>query len=212
MALERTVWVALVVILAAGCNSTWRSSTKQPPLQLGAGDVARTSFTNEILMRDMEIDRRVFLANSAYFVVVSKDRLRFHVRLVHKWKSIANPSRWKVWLEDDAGHKFYPEPMDGYYVTRATRVEIMPHDYYIYAFKVGGLQKANSYPLLSTGRKNVAVWRGDGDYTFYGRDIFEKIKRRKLTLVMSRLGYTYRYSWDFHGSGEVPRMSASASR
>lgn len=157
-------------------------------------------------MRDMEINRRVFLANSAYFVVVSKDRLRFHVRLVHKWKSIADPARWRVWLEDDEGHKFYPEGIDARYITRATRVEIVPHDYYIVAFKVGGLEKTNSYPLLSTGRRNVAVWRGDGDYTFYKRDIFRSTTKQ-LTLVMSRLGYTYRYSWKFVPDPELAEFA-----
>jgi hypothetical protein len=205
LASHRSVLAALIAVSlawASGCNSTWRASSVQPQLTLGHGDLARTSLTNEILMRDMEISRRVFLANSVYFVVVSKDRLRFHVRLVHKWKSIADPSRWRVWLEDETGKRFYPEAIDHPSVTRATRVEIIPHDYYILAFKVGGLEKRNSYPLLTTGNKNVPVWRGDGDYTFYQRDIY-KATNKQITLVMSRLGYTYRYSWKFVADPEL---------
>jgi hypothetical protein len=199
------------LVAAAGCNSTWRADSIQPQLTLGHGDIARTSLTNEILLRDMEISRRIFLANSAYFVVVSKDRLRFHVRLVHKWKSIADPGRWRVWLEDENGFKFYPEAIDSRYVTRATRVEIVPHDYYVVAFKVGGLEKINSYPLLSTGSRNVPVWRGDGDYTFYQSDIY-KATNKKITLVMSRLGYTFRYSWKFVPDPELAEIEQRQAR
>ena len=209
-------WILVALLLTsitaeAGCNTTWASNAVQPQLTLGHGDIARTSLTNEILMRDMELSRRVFLANSAYFVVVSKDRLRFHVRLVHKWKSIADPARWRVWLEDEHGNKFYPEAIDSRYITRATRVEIMAHDYYTVAFKVGGLEKQNSFPLLSTGNRDLPVWRGDGDYTFYKRDIY-KATGKKLTLVMSRLGYTFRYSWKFVADPELAEIEQRQAR
>lgn len=213
LASVRLALIALFVgSLGAGCNTTWRSKSVQPTLTLGHGDMARTSLTNEILVRDMELSRRVFLANSAYFVAVSKDRLRFHVRLVHKWKSIADPARWRVWIEDDHGNKFYPEGIDGRYLTRATEFEIVPHNYYVIAFKIGGLSRTNSNPIWRLSEvgcprdvivcqvqrlpPEVTVWRGDGDYTFYRRDIFAATSRQ-LTLVMSRFGYTYRYSWKF---------------
>lgn len=188
----------------------------QPALRLGQTTEARTSFTNEILTRDMEFGRRLYLTNSAYFVVVSKDRLRFHVRLVHKWKQIADPSRWRVWLEDDLGHRFYPEAIDRRSVKRVTRVEIRSwgavgpgegrRDQYARCpcvYKIGGLHKANSYPLLS-----YTIWRGDGDYTFYRRDIYRRDMRR-LTLVMERRGYTYRYSWRFAGGEETAAEAVS---
>jgi hypothetical protein len=199
--------VALAGCLAGGCHRTWRADTVQPPLQLGSTTEARTSFAGEILTRDMDFGRDLYLANSAYFVVVSRDRLRFHVRFVHKWKQIADPASWRVWLEDDRGRRFEPDPVDRHHVERATRVEIRSqsnigqpvwrdthYERCPCVYKIGGLQQLNSYPLLS-----LTVWRGDGDYTFYRRDIFRSDLRR-LTLVMQRRGYTYRYTWSF---GEV---------
>lgn len=193
-----------MLALLGACHRTWDAKTVQPPLRLGTTTEARTSFAGEILMRDMELGRRLYLANSAYFVVVSKDRLRFHVRLVHKWKQIADPSRWRVWLEDDQGNRFYPEAIDSRTVERATRVEIREegaigpaewrgthYERCPCVYKIGGLSKANSYPLLSH-----TIWRGDGDYTFYRRDIYRP-EMRRLTLVMQRRGYTFRYSWSF---------------
>ena len=86
----------LPAALLPACSRHWRVDTAQPPLTLGAELIARTSLPGTILLGDMELPRWFQLANSVYFVAVSRDRLRFHVTLLHKWEEIADPSRWRV--------------------------------------------------------------------------------------------------------------------
>lgn len=183
---------AAILAPGAGCDYTWRSKTVQPPLRLDRSTEARTSLPGVILLSDMElprirdrqgIARRFKLANSAYFVVVNKDRLRFHVNLVHKWEKIADPARWRVFLEDSHGNNYIPR-LENRKVAPVTR-----------HFQVGqnrmGQGVINPYPLLS-----IVVYRGTSDYVFSSRDIFND-GINSLTLVLERPGYTYRYQWTF---------------
>ena len=68
----RTIMIACVV--AAGCTPRWTAQVTQPPLVLAANVEARTSLPLEIVLRDMEMGT-YRVRNSAYYVVVSRDRL-----------------------------------------------------------------------------------------------------------------------------------------
>jgi hypothetical protein len=165
---------------AAGCQRSWSTQTTQPPLTLGSTLDARTSLPATILMGDMDVPRSLRLANSVYFVAVSRDRLRFHVTLLHKWEEIADPSGWQVWIEDDSGRRYKPEDVDRRVLRPVTQV-----------YDRGFRGSVNTAPLYS-----VTVYRGDGDYVFYRRDLLRK-NMRWLRLVMTRPGYEYSYVWEF---------------
>jgi hypothetical protein len=47
--------------------------------------------------------RWVRLANTAYYVVVSRDRLRFHLTLRHTWEAMSDLRTWDAWVEDEHG-------------------------------------------------------------------------------------------------------------
>ena len=83
-----------------------------PPITFGANLDARTSLPAVIELHDMELPRSFALMNSVYFVAVSKDRLRFHVTLHHKWEDMSDPTRWRVWIEDDRGQVYHPAAVD----------------------------------------------------------------------------------------------------
>lgn len=197
--------MVFAAVALAGCDKSWESKVTQPRLKLGATREARTSFPLVIKTGDMELPRFIRLFNSAYFVVVSRDRLRFHVTLHHKWKSMCDPARWLVYIEDGRGRRYYPEGLDRRKVravgdvyaqtrdrsirsVRRTRRErrLVPH---AYQETVDELQ--DGLPLLS-----INYYRGDGDYVFYRRNIFRE-DMKKLTLVLKRPGYEYRYVWNF---------------
>ncbi len=171
------------IISATACDHTWRAETLQPPLRLDDTDAARTSRPGFIIIRDIQLPRSFQLRNSAYFVVVNKDRLRFHVSLIHRWEKIADPSQWRVYLEDAHGNRFFPEDVEQTSVKSMTRTFQAIHH----------RQPISSYPLLL-----ISVYRGVGDYVFHSRGIFSS-SLRSLTLVMERpaYGYIYRYSWQF---------------
>lgn len=169
----------------------------QPRLKLGATREARTSFPLAIKTGDMELPDFVKLFNTAYFVVVSKDRMRFHVTLQHKWKSMSDPSRWMVWIEDDQGNRYYPETLDRKRVKPVNQVYGQTY-YRGRSFSGQPTEYAETLDEVKDGLPllDVSFYRGDGDYVFYRRDIFRKDMKR-LTLVLKRPGYEYRYVWHF---------------
>lgn len=146
-----------------------------PPITFGANLDARSSLPAVIELHDMELPRSIPLMNSVYFVAVSRDRLRFHVTLHHKWEDMSDPTRWRVWIEDDRGRVLHPAACDRRVIRPVTRM----YDAY---------QRS---PLLS-----FTVYKGDGDYVFYRHNLVSK-NMRSLTLVMKRPGYEYRYRWSF---------------
>jgi len=170
-------WAVLAVQLGplAACNKAWRADTTTPPITFGAALETRTSLPAIIEIGDMELPHSMRLLNSVYFVAVSKDRLRFHVTLNHKWEDMSDPTRWRVWIEDDSGHAYRAAACDRSVVKPVTRM----YDAY------------RMQPFLS-----FTVYKGDGDYVFYRHNLVRK-NMRWLTLVMKRPGYEYRYRWSF---------------
>src|SRR5262245_42066255 len=107
-----------------GCTmTTLHASTTQPnPLVAFPNQATHRSQKLFIDVKDMELPQTFKLRQSAYFNVVSKERLRFRVMLVHKWKEIADVTTWKVSLEDDQGRRYYPESKESSYDDHMTRM------------------------------------------------------------------------------------------
>ncbi|HEU5061101.1 MAG TPA: hypothetical protein VFU21_31435 [Kofleriaceae bacterium] len=160
---------------ATACHKAWRADTLTPPITFGANLDARTSLPAVIELHDMELPRSLALMNSAYFVAVSRDRLRFHVTLHHKWEDMSDPTRWRVWIEDDRGRVYHPAACDRRVIRPVTRM----------------YDARRMQPFLS-----FTVYKGDGDYVFYRHNLVRK-DMRWLTLIMKRPGYEYRYRWSF---------------
>lgn len=189
--------VAAGVLAGTGCAKTLGASTTQPnPLALPSTEVLRESQHLHIEVRDMEIPRTFRLRNSAYFAVISKDRLRFHVTLVHKWDEMTDVANWDVYLVDDRGRVFRPERKE----RRRQRFRTTMWDYeqrtarYSHFGDVVGTR--NDGHRRRTHLASVDVYQGEGDYVFYARDIFgPRVKR--LTLVMRHGSLEYRFTWNF---------------
>src|SRR5215510_9589723 len=80
---------------AAGCTTTQHAITTQPnPIGANPNEATHRSEKIDFFVRDMELPRTFKLRQSAYFAVVSRERLRFHVTLMHKWKEVADPTNW----------------------------------------------------------------------------------------------------------------------
>ncbi|MEJ7596264.1 MAG: hypothetical protein WKG01_00020 [Kofleriaceae bacterium] len=161
--------ILIVWILAAGCSKQLSTQVVQPPLVFGAGVESRTSMPLTIVVRDMETGR-LPIHNSAYYVAVSRDRLRFHVVLHHKWDELVDLKRFVAYVEDANGKRHYPEDLSAH-VSQVTTVYIRGVLY----------------------RINVPLFRGTADLSIYDRDLFAAGGR--LTLVLSRPEIEYRYRW-----------------
>jgi hypothetical protein len=103
--------VPAVVSTASGCfRAVSTAQTAQPnPLNAPPGvDAPLESKHLHIRTKDMDVPRSIRMYQSAWFSVISKDRVRFHVVLVHKWEEMTDVRGWNVRLEDDQGRVYYP--------------------------------------------------------------------------------------------------------
>ena len=112
------------VLVASGCTRTFRASTTQPIPLAQPTETLRQSEKITIVTGDMELEKpedpeprqqatavrnqRYPLYNQASFTIVSRDRLRFHIQVDHKWEEWADLKTWEVRLEDDSGRQRRP--------------------------------------------------------------------------------------------------------
>jgi hypothetical protein len=161
--------ILIAWILAAGCTKHLSTQVVQPPLAFGAGVESRTSIPLAIVVRDMDTGR-LPIRNSAYYVAVSRDRLRFHITLHHKWDEMADLKQWSLYVEDANGKRHYPEDVTAE-VSQVTTLHVRNVVYQLHA----------------------PMYRGTAALSIYDRDLFAAGNR--LTLVLSRPEMEYRYRW-----------------
>lgn len=136
------------------------------------------------------------LYNIASFVVVSRDRLRFHLQMDHKWPAWADLETWEVHLIDDKGRDWAPEGVEHARVKMLTRrwdreQQTAIRNRYGDIVALGGDGYKNRQTLGS-----VSVFRGTADFVFYHRDLFTP-DVRSLKLVVSRPGEAFEFRWSF---------------
>ena len=159
----------MAVVLACGCTKQVNLKVVEPPLLMSAGVQARTSLPLEYVSRDMEYGP-LRTRSSAYFVVVSRDRIRFHIRLQHKWDSIADLRTWEAYVVDGNGHRLEVDS-----VTASVRPVDM--------FMVKGALYRSRQP----------IYDGRGTLSVYAHDLVDA--DGSITLVLSRPGFVYRFHW-----------------
>jgi hypothetical protein len=210
----------LLVLLvgAAGCSRTFKGNVTQPNPLVAPNETLRDSEPVVIITGDMELtmpkeqarlssfkSRRYPLQNVASFTVVSRDRLRFHVQLEHKWQDWADPAKgWTVTLIDDQGRTWEPESVE----SRKPKLLVTMWDQEVRSVvrsngedgEIGDIVHVRNdgwrrrMPLGS-----LSVFRGRADFVFYQRDIFTTdIKWMKL--VVRRPGVGFEFRWDFADS------------
>ena len=217
--------VALVVGVGA-CHKTFTGHATQPNPLVSPTETLRESEPITIVTGDMEltlpkaagtvshgnlyVSERYPLRNVARFTVVSRDRLRFHVQIEHKWLEYVNLNTWNAYIVDDQGRTFRPE--------RVERVRDK-HVVYMWDQEVRGVARThgrrgdivavhddahlNRQPLGS-----LSVWRGRGDFVFYRRDIFTP-EMKSLKLVVERSGLAFAFVWHF--TDETIRSDAASA-
>src|ERR1044072_1643156 len=123
--------LALIVALGGalvGCTTTFSGVAVQPNPLANQAETLRTSERISIVRGDMDLEapesaagtgtgspvsnHHYPLFNEASFTVVSRDRLRFHVQIDHKWEEYADLQTWEVYLVDDKGRMWWPESIE----------------------------------------------------------------------------------------------------
>ena len=221
-ALPTAVFV-LVTVGSSGCTRTFRAEAVQPNPMANSIDTLRTSEKITIVTGDMELEapdapqddkdasitstHRYPLLNQASFTIVSRDRLRFHVQIDHKWEDWADLKTWDVHLEDDEGHVWNPESVEHAHTRiittmwdREQRTAICSaagRDASGACITTIGVQEDGWRHRQSLG--SLSVFRGNADFVFYQRDMMHA-DVHKLRLVVKRVGQAFEFVWKFRDS------------
>lgn len=206
----------LVVTSVAGCARTFRGEATQPNPLAHPTETLRHSEKITIVTGDMELTQvhppetgqrvglvnrvggssKYPLVNQASFTVVSRDRLRFHVQVDHKWQEWADLTSWDVELIDDKGQHWAPESVEH------ARTKIMTT---MWDREVRTAQRNRFGDVIAInddGWKNrqtlgtLSVFRGKADFVFYSRNLFNP-DVRLLKLIVRRPGETFQFTWKF---------------
>lgn len=217
--------LALAAMTLGACHRTFSAKVSQPNPLLNPLDTLRDTEELTIVTGDMELSHprasradgkdslmsqeRYPLHNKASFTVVSRDRLRFHVQIEHKWKQYTDISTWKAKLYDDQGNYYAPTSIDTVkarhlvetwsFERRSTR-----RDGFGSIVQINDDGHRNRQPLGS-----LSVFRGRGDFVFYKRDIFGP-GVRSMTLELTRSGVTFKYQWNFADEEAGPQLALRA--
>lgn len=206
------VRVLLVIAALAGCSRTFKGVAVQPNPLSNQNETLRQSEKITIVRGDMELlepdaarpaqrasvvrNHRYPLLNEAMFTMVSRDRLRFHVQIDHKWEEWADLNTWEVYLIDDKSRVWYPEGIEKAHTRIITRMwdrelRTARRNQYgdIVAINDDGWKRRQTLGSLS-------VFRGRADFVFYHRDLFTA-NVRSLKLVVRRSGEAFEFMWRF---------------
>ena len=192
----------LPCVLAVGCVHALEARALEPhplvgPRPVDAAAEAPRSAPLYIYVRDVlleELYPRAFqLRHSAQLVAVSRDRVRFHVRLVQLWEEMANTRGWQVWLEDEGGRKLAPAARE---VPRVDRLAIE----WVREQAPPGTPKERlrTFKLIP----QLDAYQGKADYVFYERDLLGP-RRRQLTLIFRKGDVELRWLWRFGDGLEI---------
>ena len=202
----------LVVVATVGCSRTFKGNAIQPNPLSKPNETLRHSEKITIVRGDMELEKpdepsptqrasvlhnsRYPLINQASFTLVSRDRLRFHVQIDHKWQEWADVRSWDVELIDDQGRRWEPESVEH----AKTKIMTTMWDREIQTAQRNRF--GDIVALNDDGWKNrqslgsLSVFRGNGDFVFYQRDLFTR-NVRWLKLLVKRSGQAFEFTWNF---------------
>jgi hypothetical protein len=204
--------LTLTVFAAPGCSRTFKGTTIQPNPLADPMETLRQSEKITIVTGDMELaapeqpeptqtaaivrNSRYPLLNQASFTIVSRDRLRFHVQIDHKWQEWADLSTWEVELVDDQDHRWIPESIEH------AKTKIMTKMWDREVRSTQRNQFGDIVALNDDGWRNrqtlgsLSVFRGKADFVFYQRNLFHE-NVRSLRLIVRRPGEAFQFTWNF---------------
>ena len=225
--------VCLLAIVLVACTRTFHGEAVQPNPVAQPLDTLRTSERITIVTGDVDlyapravnsryeaapiVNGRWPLVNQASFTVVSRDRLRFHVQIDHKWEEWADLMKWHVDLVDDRGRHWVPESVDHARVHMITRMwdreqqiancnidsrgapQVDAKGDCLAPTRTGSTTDQMSGYQHRQTLGSLSVFRGKADFVFYERNIFTaEVHWLKLTIKHGEL--VFEFMWKFEDS------------
>ena len=209
------------MVMLASCTRTFSKEAVQPNPLVHPTETLRTSQPITIVTSDMELNapepatgygnssvarfHHYPLINAASFTMVSRDRLRFHVQIDHKWDEYADLNSWEVELVDDQGHHWIPEAVE--HATRRVLTRMWDREQQRAICDSLGIDGKGDcinpigHDETSGWRRrlplgNISVYRGNADFVFYDRDLFRPTLRW-IKLVLRHGGQAFEFTWHF---------------
>jgi hypothetical protein len=212
-----------MAVAVAGCMRTFTREAVQPNPILHPTETLRTSEQITIVTGDMDLEQvdppngfgnaspthhhRYPLYNQARFTIVTRDRLRFHVQVDHKWEEWADLRTWQVYLVDDRGRQWIPESVEHAHTNlmtwmwdREQRTSLCDSH--------GRAANGNCYNTIGFADDgwrrrlplgSLSVFRGKADFVFYDRDLVTP-EMHWMKLVVRRGGEAFEFTWRFEDS------------
>lgn len=194
-----------LLVACLGCSKTMSAKVSQPNPFVSPQETLRQSEILLIESGDMDLrvpveagiltTQRFILKNTAWFSIVSRDRLRFHIQLEHKFSEWTNLEKWQAVLVVD-GKRYLPDSVDPRKPQHKTVMweeqrQSAVKDAYGNIIQLNQDHYKNRTPL-----KSIDYYQGKGDLTFYSRDIFSA-RAKEITLILKKRSLTYRFTWTF---------------
>jgi hypothetical protein len=129
------------------------------------------------------------------------------VQLEHKWKEYVDVNTWYAYLVDDRGRRFEPVEVDRSHDRHI--VEMWDREQRTARRNAAGdiVAIEDDAHLHRQTMGSLSVFRGKGDFVFYAEGLFTP-EVRSLTLVLTRSGLEFRFTWDFAAAGLVAEAAA----
>lgn len=183
---------SLLTLLCA-CTASFTVSTVQE-LPKYTTESLPISAKQDIIRGHTNFPDWLKLRNSAWFVVVSRDRVRLHVKFAHPWESVANPASWKATMYVD-GRKVS--------TTRGDLRTLKPIYYSIDTNRHRVVRDHNGdavwvdpMPMGYNHKAHYDSWSGSGSFTFYETDILTGAE--EVRFVLKHRLTTYSFTWKLH--------------
>jgi len=176
-------WVAALLAAASGCGPQVREAWAVQPNPITSRESAddrMVSVPLYVYQRQYSLPRQVPLRHGAQFVAVARDRVRFHIVFASLFDLNLDARDLDVWLEDDTGRRMAYEAVE---LPRVSQHQV-------------------DVPLPRFFHYRFNVYIGEADIVFHDDDLLSR-DRKRLSLVIERDGFEYRYTWNFGDGTEI---------
>lgn len=182
------------IALTTACSRTFKKSSIElnPIFFIANPNIIKESSTLKIGLGDYELPG-IKLVNHAKFIVVSRDRLKFKVDLVHKWRSYVKPCKWKSQVEIDS-QKYHLE-CDRRHIGQITWMWEEQRRKVLKRNRFGDPTEISAYEKHRMPLKSMVVFVGKATLSVYNKDIISK-NTKTIKLTLEKDGTKFVFIWE----------------
>jgi len=190
--MKKILQILLTALLFIGCSHTFRAEAIQmnPAYYTSNKEMLNVSRNLCIVRGGLDLGR-FQTVNYAKFVMISRDRIRFHVDFSHTWKDLAKPCNWKSEVFVD--NVKYDVQCDSSRVKMFTKTwdeqrRVVQKDQW------GDIISVEQFERSPTQLSSLTIFIGKARLDLYQNDILTK-STKEIKLVMKNGNSILVYKW-----------------